>query len=50
MWLVGHGSSRAYGVAGAIKTAVHYARVGLVESLREELAEIGRRGLVEDQE
>ncbi len=48
--VVGHGSSRAYGVAGAIKTAVHYARVGLVESLREELAEIGRRGLVEDQE
>ena len=47
--LVGHGSSKAEGVAGAIDTAVQYVRCGLVESMRAELSEIHRRGLAEGQ-
>ncbi len=44
--IVGHGSSRADGVAGAINTAVRYVETGLLDSMREELSEIGRRGLI----
>ena len=43
--VVGHGSSRAEGVAGAISTAVKYVQWGLLDSMREELAELSRRGL-----
>ena len=46
--IVGHGSSRAEGVAGAISTAVRYVQMGLLDSMREELQEIGRAGLAED--
>ncbi len=42
--LVGHGSSKAEGMTGAINTAVQYVELGLVESMREELMEIHRRG------
>lgn len=45
--IVGHGSSKAAGVTGAINTAVQYFRLGLVESMRAELSEIHRRGLAE---
>ena len=38
--ILGHGSSRADGVAGAINTAIRYVDLGLVESMRQELAEI----------
>jgi len=44
--IVGHGSSRADGVAGAINTAVRYVDMGLLDSMREELAEISRNGLL----
>ena len=44
--IVGHGSSRADGVAGAINTAVRYVEMGLLDSMREELAELGRNGLL----
>ena len=47
--LVGHGSSRAEGMTGAINTAVQYVELGLVESMREELTEIHRRGQPEAQ-
>lgn len=43
--IVGHGSSRADGVAGAINTAVRYVEMGLLDGMREELAEISRNGL-----
>ena len=43
--VVGHGSSRAEGVAGAISTAVKYVQWGLLDSMRQELAELSRRGL-----
>ncbi len=45
--LVGHGSSKAAGMTGAIDTAVRCVQWGLVESMREELAEIRLRGLTE---
>ena len=45
---MGHGSSRADGVAGAINTAVRYVEMGLLDSMREELAEISRNGLAGD--
>ena len=48
--VVGHGSSRADGVAGAINTAVRYVQLGLLDSMREELAELGRRGLTGDRQ
>jgi len=38
--IVGHGSCEANGVAGAIHTAVRYVKVGLLESMREELSQI----------
>ncbi len=47
--LVGHGSSRAAGVAGAINTAVQYVRLGLVDSMREELAAMHCSSLVPEQ-
>ena len=46
--IVGHGSSKADGVAGAINTAVRYVEMGLLDSMREELVEISRNGLLED--
>jgi fatty acid/phospholipid biosynthesis enzyme len=42
--VVGHGSSKAAGVAGAINTAVRCVRLGLVESMRQELAALDRGG------
>ena len=48
--VVGHGSCTADGVTGAINTAVHYIKGGLVDVMREELAEISRRGLTADPE
>jgi glycerol-3-phosphate acyltransferase PlsX len=48
--LVGHGSSEASGMTGAINTAVQCVEWGLVESMREELLEINRRCLTEGQE
>ena len=45
--LVGHGSSKAAGMTGAIDTAVQCIRWGLVESMREELAQLRLRGLTE---
>ena len=36
--ILGHGSCRADGVAGAVRTAVRYVRVGLVDIMRDELA------------
>ena len=41
--VLGHGSCRASGVAGAIDTGVRYFEIGLVESMREELASLGER-------
>ncbi len=38
--ILGHGSCRAGGVAGAIDTGVRYVELGLVESLRDELAQL----------
>ena len=38
--VLGHGSCRASGIAGAIHTAVRYVQVGLVDSMREELSQI----------
>ena len=38
--VLGHGSCRASGIAGAIHTAVRYAQVGLVDSMKEELSQI----------
>ena len=38
--ILGHGSCRAGGVAGAIDTGVRYVKLGLVESLRDELAQL----------
>ncbi len=38
--ILGHGSCRADGVAGAIRTAVRYVNVGLVDIMRNELATI----------
>jgi glycerol-3-phosphate acyltransferase PlsX len=36
--VLGHGSSKADGVAGAINTAARYFRVGLLEDMRDELS------------
>lgn len=41
--IVGHGSCRSEGVAGAIATAVRYVGLGLEESMRQELAQIHQR-------
>ena len=42
--VLGHGSCKADGVAGAIKTAARYVRLGLLDSMREELSRIHRQG------
>ena len=42
--VLGHGSCKATGIAGAIYTAVKYVEVGLVESMREELSQIHLNG------
>ncbi len=41
--ILGHGSCRADGVAGAISTAVRYVNVGLVDIMRDELATMNSR-------
>lgn len=38
--VLGHGSSMADGVAGAINTAVRYVQLGLLDSMREELSRV----------
>jgi glycerol-3-phosphate acyltransferase PlsX len=38
--ILGHGSSKSDGVAGAIDTGVNYVKLGLLESMREELAKV----------
>ena len=40
--VLGHGSCKADGVAGAIKTATRYFRLGLLESMREELSALNQ--------
>ncbi len=40
--VVGHGSSKAAGVAGAIGTAVKCVQIGLVEGMRQELAALSQ--------
>ena len=42
--VLGHGSSRADGIAGAINTAVQFVRLGMVKSMREELSGIHQPG------
>ncbi len=41
--VLGHGSSKADGVAGAIHTGVRYVKLGLLDSMRQELLEVGKR-------
>ena len=40
MVMLGHGSCRASGIAGAIHTGVRCAQIGMVESMRQELAQL----------
>ena len=40
MVMLGHGSCRASGIAGAIDTGVRCAQIGMVESMRQELAQL----------
>jgi glycerol-3-phosphate acyltransferase PlsX len=40
--ILGHGSSRSDGVAGAIDTGVNYVKLGLLESMRKELVKVQR--------
>ena len=42
--ILGHGSCRANGVAGAVRTAVRYVNVGLLDIMRQELAIINNSG------
>lgn len=42
--ILGHGSCRANGVAGAVRTAVRYVKVGLLDIMRQELAAINHAG------
>ena len=42
--VLGHGSCKADGVAGAINTAVRYFRLGLLEGMRDELARMNGEG------
>jgi glycerol-3-phosphate acyltransferase PlsX len=42
--MVGHGSCTASGIAGAINTGVRYVELGMVESMREELAQLSTAG------
>ncbi len=44
--VLGHGSSQADGVAGAIKNGVNCVNLDMVEGLRQELAEINRSGIL----
>ena len=39
--MVGHGRSKAQAVTRAIQTARHAVEVGLVQSMEEELAQVG---------
>ena len=41
--VLGHGSCKADGVAGAINTGVRYVRLGLLESMREELSAVSEQ-------
>ena len=41
--ILGHGSSKADGVCGAIGTAVQYVRLGLMDSMRAELESVHRQ-------
>jgi fatty acid/phospholipid biosynthesis enzyme len=43
--ILGHGSSRYDGVAGAIDTGVNYIKLGLLDSMRAELAKVQRSKL-----
>ena len=45
--MIGHGSSRADGIAGAINTGLLCRRVELVEGFRRELAELRQTGVLE---
>jgi fatty acid/phospholipid biosynthesis enzyme len=38
--VLGHGSCKADGVAGAVGTAARYVRLGLLDSMREELSAV----------
>lgn len=40
MVILGHGSCRASGIAGAIDTGVRCAQIGMVDSMRQELAQL----------
>ena len=40
MVMLGHGSCRASGIAGAIHTGVRCAQIGMVDSMRQELAQL----------
>ena len=40
MVMLGHGACRASGIAGAIHTGVRCAQIGMVESMRQELAQL----------
>ena len=42
--ILGHGSCRANGVAGAVRTAVRYVNVGLLDIMRQQLAIINNSG------
>ena len=42
--ILGHGSCRANGVEGAVRTAVRYVNVGLLDIMRNELAVINKSG------
>jgi glycerol-3-phosphate acyltransferase PlsX len=42
--VLGHGSCKADGVAGAINTAVRYFRLGLLEGMRDELVRMNGEG------
>ena len=44
--ILGHGSCRANGVEGAVRTAVRYVNVGLLDIMREELAIMNDSGAV----
>ena len=41
--VLGHGSCKADGVAGAINTATRYVRLGLLDSMRNELAALNNQ-------
>ena len=42
--ILGHGSCTGSGIAGAIDTGVRYVELGMVESMREELAQLSTAG------